>query len=73
MYKERIYIYIERERDIIRFCVCKIPAAAHGLKRYKAKSFGQTIYEPQTDGLTGWFIVLHFAAKNRQTKKDTKR
>ena len=32
------YIYIERERYIIKFCVCKMPAAAHGLKGYETNS-----------------------------------
>ena len=45
-----------------------MPAATRGLQRYKAKSFGQTKFGPQTDLLTDllteWFIELHFAAKN---------
>ena len=54
-----------RERDIIKFCVCKMPTAARDHQRYKAKSFGQTYI--QTYLLTEWFIELHFAAKKCRT------
>ena len=60
----------EKERDIIIFCVCellkccvnKMPAVAHGLQRYRAKSFGQSYR--LTYLLTEWFIELHSAAIN---------
>ena len=40
---------LEREREINKFCVCKMSAAARGLQRYKVKGFGQTKFEPKTD------------------------
>ena len=36
------YIYKERERDIIKFCVCEMPAAARSLQGSEANSLMQT-------------------------------
>ena len=51
-------------RELLKYCLRKMQAAPRGLQRYKVNSFGQTKFEPQTDRLTEWYIVLHFAAKN---------
>ena len=37
-----LYIYGEREKDIIKICVCEMPAAAHGLQGSEANILRQT-------------------------------